>query len=383
MRATTRMIKTAVNSCLLQVKFPAGSNISRNAFEERKNYRMSEITEITENILQEISLQLSIHKEQMRFIKYSQNFVFSIQVNGIERILRVTSNYHRTKKQIEAELDWIVFLVNSGVNACKPIKSNNDSLITTIDLPDDSLHCVIFEMANGKQVTGKEINSELFKLHGKLTGKIHRATKNYQNGKLNGRFNWNENRLFTTDPDTYLPQSVKDTIVPIISCLLNEAMLIPKTNNSYGLIHGDLNYNNFFINNDYLDVFDFDNCCYGYFVNDISKALYSSVFTYHRSTGDRTEFESPKVDINLEEVWEPFWNGYKSENEIENIWLEQIPLFFEIIHVKEFIHHYRHKVPYRNDELKKIFQMEEKQIVNRDVPVSFDFIKGKATKRAY
>ncbi|NLE63447.1 MAG: phosphotransferase [Bacteroidales bacterium] len=318
------------------------------------------------------------------FIKYSQNFVFLIQVNGIERILRITSNCHRTKKQIEAELDWILFLANSGVNVCKPIKSKNDMLINTIDLRDDSLHYVIFEKANGKQVTGKEINSELFKLHGKLTGKIHNATKNYSKVNSNSRFDWNENRLFTKDPYTYLPPNVKDNIIPIISCLLNEAMEIPKTKNSYGLIHGDLNYNNFFINKDSLEVFDFDNCCNGYFVNDISKSLYSSIHTYHRSkrTGDRTEFESPKVDMNLEEVWEPFWNGYKSENEIEDIWFEQIPLFFEIIHLKEFIHHYRHKVPYRNDELKKIFEMEEKQIINRDVTVSFDFIKGKAIKRA-
>jgi Ser/Thr protein kinase RdoA (MazF antagonist) len=137
---------------------------SENVPEDRKNYRMSETTEITENVLQEISLQLSIRKDQLSFIKYSQNFVFSIQDNGIAKILRITSNYHRTKKQIEAELDWILFLVNSGVSACKPINSKKDVLITTIDLPDDSLHCVIFEKAKGKQITGTEINSELFNL---------------------------------------------------------------------------------------------------------------------------------------------------------------------------------------------------------------------------
>jgi hypothetical protein len=75
-------------------------------------------------------------------------------------------------------------------------------------------------------------------------------------------------------------------------------------------------------------------------INDISKSIYASVFTYFRSkgTGDRTDFESPKVDKNPEEVWASFWNGYKSENEIEDTWFEQIPLFFEIIHLKEFIH---------------------------------------------
>jgi hypothetical protein len=81
--------------------------------------------------------------------------------------------------------------------------------------------------------------------------------------------------------------------------------------------------------------------------------------------------------MNLEEVWGPFWDGYSTENDIEVDWFEQIPLFFEIIHVKEFVHHYRHRVPYRNEELRKIFQMEEDQIVCRKVPVHFDFVIGK------
>jgi Ser/Thr protein kinase RdoA (MazF antagonist) len=343
---------------------------------------MTEITEITQNMLQEISSKLQVHIDQLQFITYSQNFVYTLHDNGTERILRITSNCHRTKKQIQAELDWVLFLSHSGVKACKPIETKNGLLITTIDFPDDSLHCVIFEKASGKQISAAEINSDLFNLHGKLTGKIHQVTKNYPKVNSNDRFNWNENRLFTTDPHTYLPSGTKEAIIPMISALLEEAMKIPKTSNSYGLIHSDLNYQNIFINNSTLEVFDFDNGSNGYYINDISKSLYASIFTYHRPkrTGDRTEFESPKVDINLEEVWEPFWNGYKTENEIEDNWFEQIPLFFEIIHLKEFIHHYRHKIPYRNDELKKIFEMEEKQIVDRVVPVNFDFIIGKAIR---
>jgi amicoumacin kinase len=344
---------------------------------------MAETTEITQNILKEVSSALSIRIDQMHFVTYSQNFVYTFHDNGSEKILRITSNCHRTKKQIEAELDWILFLRHSGVKACQPIEAKNGLLITTIDLPDDSLHCVIFEKANGKRISAAEINRDLFNLHGKLTGKIHHATKMYPKANSNDRFNWNENRLFTTDPQTYLPSGTKEAVMPMISCLLDEAVMIPKTSNSYGLIHFDLNYDNFFINNDILEVFDFDNCSNGYFINDISKSLYASVFTYHRSkrSGDRTEFDSPKADINLEEVWEPFWDGYKTENEIGDNWFEQIPLFFEIIHLKEFIHHYRHKTPFRNEELRKIFAMEEKQIVDREVPVSFDFIKGKAIRR--
>jgi hypothetical protein len=81
-------------------------------------------------------------------------------------------------------------------------------------------------------------------------------------------------------------------------------------------------------------------------------------------------------------VWEPFWNGYKSENVVDDKWWYQIGLFFEIIHLNEFVHHYRHKIPYRSEELAKIFKEEEMQILNRELPVSFDFLTGKALRRA-
>jgi len=123
-------------------------------------------------------------------------------------------------------------------------------------------------------------------------------------------------------------------------------------------------------------LFDFDNCSNGYYVNDIAKALWNSVFTYHRKSeyGNKSPFlDFAKTGSILARVWAPFWSGYQSENSIEDGWLEQLPLFFEIIHLKEFVHHYRKKVPYRSEELKEIFSLEQKQIEERIVPLAFDF----------
>jgi hypothetical protein len=42
-----------------------------NASKDRKKHRMSEITAVKEEILADISMQLSIRKDHMRLIKYS------------------------------------------------------------------------------------------------------------------------------------------------------------------------------------------------------------------------------------------------------------------------------------------------------------------------
>jgi Ser/Thr protein kinase RdoA (MazF antagonist) len=342
-----------------------------------------ETTVITEPMLNEICSALNLKTASLKFLKYSQNFVYSYSTENVETILRITSGHHRSRVQIESEIEWINFLYARGANVCQPIPIINGGMVQTIHLQNDSLYCVLFRKASGRPVTNAEISKDLYFLHGAATGKLHRLSKEFKPANSFRRFNWDENRLFTKDPAEYLPKGTKESIIELIPCLLAEANSIDKNRESYGLIHFDLNYNNFFINGSAIEIFDFDNCSFGYFVNDVAKALYSSVFTYHRNKfgHDHSEFVSPKVDQNLEEVWEPFWNGYKSENVINNAWWDQIGLFFEIIHLKEFVHHYRQKIPYRNEELAKIFKEEEIQILNRKVPVSFDFTRGKAIKR--
>lgn len=345
---------------------------------------MSETTELTESILEQILAALNIKRQSLKFLNYSQNFVYAFSdETDMDRILRITSDHHRTIAQIKSEIEWLSFLNKNGAKVCRAIPNTNDEMTKTIKLQNDSLHCVIFEKSSGRPITNTEINRGLYFLHGASTGKLHRLAMEFKPSIEFQRFGWDENRLFKIDPYEYLPNGTKERIVDLIPRLLAEANAIKKGKESYGLIHTDLNYNNFFIDGNHLSLFDFDNCSYGYFAFDISTSLYNSIFTYHRNAKghDHSEFVSPKVDHNLEEVWEPFWCGYQSENNIDEEWRQQIGLFFEIIHLKEFVHAYRHKIPYRNGSLTKIFEEKEMQILNRELQVSFDFETGKAISR--
>jgi Ser/Thr protein kinase RdoA (MazF antagonist) len=344
----------------------------------------TETTVISEQLQKSLIDSIGLNPQNIRFIGYSQNFLYEISDVVGAKILRITSDKHRTKNQIIAELQWIDFLKNGGVNACAAIKENGQNVIHSFETPTDTLHCVLFEKAKGNPINIEFINDELYYLHGALVGKIHRLTHEYPTDITKNRFNWQDNRLYTTDLQEYLPDYAKRQISEISRELIGEALKLPQSNKTYGTIHFDLHYGNFLIEEKVLYLFDFDNCSNGYFANDIAKVLWSSVFTYHRSTqfkGGHPFFGNPIVDQILESVWTPFWNGYRTENEIEESWFEQIPLFFELIHLKEFVHHYRHGVPYRNEELREIFAMEQKQIEQRKIPVCFDFKRGKALTR--
>ena len=356
----------------------------RSVLPKRFKNMKTETTAISEQLLKSLIDSIGLNSQDIRFIGHSQNFLYEISdVNGAQ-ILRITSDKHRTRNQIMAELQWIDFLKSGGVNACAAIKENGKNVIHSFETPTDTLNCVLFEKAKGKPINIELIDDELYFLHGALVGKIHKLTHECPNDISKNRFNWQENRLYTTDLQEYLPDHAKRQISEISKELIGEALKLPQKNNTYGIIHFDLHYNNFFIEGKELSLFDFDNCSNGYFANDIAKALWSSVFTYHRSTqfkGRHPFFGNPVVDRILESVWIPFWNGYRTENEIVESWFEQIPLFFELIHLKEFVHHYRHGVPYRNEELREIFALEQKQIEQREIPVCFDFKRGIAMTR--
>lgn len=342
---------------------------------------ITETTTITQELQSEIAQVLDISILNLKFIGYSQNFTYQVADESGDKILRITSDLHRTKSQIKAELDWIDFLKAGGINACAAISNEKGKRIVSIATPADILHCVLFEKAGGNPINAGNLNDELYYLHGALIGKIHRLSHTCPESILQNRFNWQDNRLFNSDIQNYLPDGIKESISGIAQVLIKEILELPQTKSTYGIIHFDLHYDNFFKQGNDLWLFDFDNCSNGYCINDIAKALWNSVFSYHR----KAEYanKSPFMDFALtgqilERVWAPFWKGYCSENDIEAGWFDQIPLFFEIIHLKEFVHHYRHRVPYRNEELRNIFAIEQKQIEQRIVPVSFSFTTGKA-----
>jgi Ser/Thr protein kinase RdoA (MazF antagonist) len=341
----------------------------------------AETNKISEQLFKELIQFLGLISDNVKFIGYSQNFTYELSGKNANQMLRITSDSHRLKNQIIAELQWINILKSGGVHACGAIEVNGNKAIQSFETPSDTLHCVIFEKAKGLPINSEMFNNDLYYLHGALVGKSHRLARNCPIEISINRFNWENNRLFTTDINKYLPENAQESINEVAKRLIGEALKIEQTNKTYGMIHFDLHYDNYFRNGNELHLFDFDNCSNGYFISDISKAIWSSVFTYHRKhqfNGKSPFANIPEVSQIMESLWEPFWNGYRSENEVEKTWFEEMPLFFELIHLKEFVHHYRHGVPNRNDELRGIFAMEQKQIEQREIPVSFDFIKGKA-----
>jgi Ser/Thr protein kinase RdoA (MazF antagonist) len=100
---------------------------------------------------------------------------------------------------------------------------------------------------------------------------------------------------------------------------------LPRTAESYGMIHQDAHPGNFFVDDDYnLTLFDFDDCVYGHFIYDIAMVL------FYTSTGEPDPLEHTR------RFMPAFLSGYREENRLDPLWLAELPHFMKLREIDLF-----------------------------------------------
>jgi Ser/Thr protein kinase RdoA (MazF antagonist) len=132
----------------------------------------------------------------------------------------------------------------------------------------------------------------------------------------------------------------------------------------YGLVHGDLNPTNFHVNDGQLTLFDFDDCAYNWFINDIAIALplYSGIFTHKDWEDQMTKFFK----------W--YMRGYFEENHLDEGWLAYLPASLQLQNIITLIACHQSNVP--NSQYHWFYELVLK-IYQEDHPLfNFDFRKA-------
>lgn len=212
--------------------------------------------------------------ESLRYVGNSANHVYSFVKSGETRFLRLTSSRDRTKEQIEAELDFIAYLHQGGINAMPPILSATERFIEELSSENGSLFACVFEEAKGERFRydSTKINKEHFRLRGRTLGQVHALSKNYVPSDSFRRFAWDEDKLLL-NVKGFLPKSEK-IVWQEYHALKKRLRDYPKSRQTYALIHGDFGETNYRYQNARLNIFDFDDCCYHWFAYDLAITIY-------------------------------------------------------------------------------------------------------------
>jgi Ser/Thr protein kinase RdoA (MazF antagonist) len=265
------------------------------------------------------------------------NYVYQFQDEDGWKILRITHSSHRTENQIIAELDWVKFLFKNGVQVALPHISMDQHLTETFPVSDSYFTAVVFDFAPGQFVDEADPaswNPDLFHQMGVIMGRMHRLSKDYNPEDLKEkRPNWLEDDL-VKNARHYLPTELQ-TAADDLEELIQRFNQFPLTKETYGLIHSDVNPTNFHVLDGKITLFDFDDCAYNWFVNDIAVVmpLYSSMYS-------KPDWEE---QINGFVYW--FMQGYRSENNLDDGWLDFLPTCLRLQNIITLVAMFEANIP--------------------------------------
>jgi Ser/Thr protein kinase RdoA (MazF antagonist) len=233
-------------------------------------------------------------------------------------ILRLTSNSGDRYQLACAETDFVKYLADNGVRAARPINSRGGSLTELLELDEGQFIVTAFERAAGAAVSLEAWTPDIWEALGDELGLIHRVTKNYKSPPGLRRPHWYEAEIMNVD--RFLPGEhvvLRDKAQELIATLKT----LSTDKDCYGLIHSDPNRGNIFTIEGRITLFDFEDCEYHWFANDLAIALYFAI---------EDSFNGHDLKTYAGDFMRALMKGYNRQNRIDGFWLEQIPVFHRL-----------------------------------------------------
>lgn len=272
-----------------------------------------------DDILAEARQRYGIAPDQIKLLDGFESFMFEFAKDGRDYILRLGHSRRRTPDMIHGEVDWINYLADGGAGVARAVLSEKGELVEAID--DDQggqFLATAFVKAKGGPAhpTGRW-NEPLFVNYGRLLGRIHRLSKQYEpSHSAWKRPSWDDPTMQYAD--LYSPKE-QTAVLARYREVMTILRRLPQNQDSYGMIHQDAHAGNFFVDEQYnLTLFDFDDCVYGHFAYDLAMVVFYAITN------------EPDPVTTASQLWPPFMRGYREENELESFWLAQIPHFMKL-----------------------------------------------------
>ena len=271
-----------------------------------------------DDILQEARQRYGIEAENSQNLGGFESFMYEFTRSDNDYILRIGHSKRRSVELIQGEVDWINYLADGGAGVAKAVLSALGNLVEAIDDGHGGyfLATAFVKASGGNAWQMEKWDETLFERYGRLLGRIHRLSKNYQPANTEWqRPSWDDPIMRV---ENWLPPQEK-LAQEKFAATIKYLQSLPQGKENYGLIHQDAHGGNFFVDGSYnITLFDFDDCAYGHYIYDIAMALFYAV----TNRPDAEEFGP--------HFFQYFMRGYRQENQLDPAWFTEIPYFLKL-----------------------------------------------------
>lgn len=269
-----------------------------------------------------------------------RNVVYTCEKEGADaKILRISFLTDRSREDVLGEVEYIRYLFEHGGSVSNVISSNKGNLLEEIIHHDHTFFICIFIKAKGKMLVENNYRyregapiSEYYYNCGKVLGKLHHISKSYT--PVHRRYHFFD-KFNAEAIDKLIPSSLsllKEKMIQLIKALEE----LDRSRESFGMIHFDYNDGNYSIDFDtgQITVYDFDNSCFGWYMYDLA-----DLWT-HGVGWIQFEPDADKRKTFMNDYFEHILAGYRSETQIEQSMLEQLPLFIQVALMENILDHF-------------------------------------------
>jgi Ser/Thr protein kinase RdoA (MazF antagonist) len=321
-------------------------------------------TRFSEQILQEAMFAYGIDINQVLPGDGFESFIYEFSRGEQKYILRIGHSSRRSEDLIRGEVDWINFLHAGGAGVSRAILAQDGQLVTAVDDGSGEFFLVTaFEKAPGGPPASEHLGEEFYRNYGRLLGRMHRLTRSYQPADPAWkRPEWDDPSML--DVLEWLPRE-QTSVRQRYSQLLDQLNQLPKLNESYGLVHFDAHLGNLFVDQGgKITLFDFDDCNYSWFANDIAIVLFYITLGKDNQGSFTRHFLTH------------FLHGYHSENQFGEQWLREIPPFLKLREIDLYaVIHRSFDVQNIDHPWVAMFMEGRRERIENQVPViDFDFL---------
>jgi Ser/Thr protein kinase RdoA (MazF antagonist) len=268
----------------------------------------------TDSVKAEMAARYSLAPEDLTDLGGFESFVFEADVNGQPTIIKLGHEERRSCDMLHAEAEFTQFLAAEGIGVAAAVESPLGNLVEPIDDGVGSRFMAVAWTKAAGDLPARDLTDPMFwHSHGKLVGRIHAATGAYKpSSPARTRPHWDAPILL--DDSFYIPQSDSQAISET-ERLLAEMRTFDRGPAGYGLVHYDAHLWNVHLDDGVLTLFDFDDCGYTWFANDLAVVMYHSLIAR----------DDPAADAAV--VWPAFIAGYRSAYDLDPQWFTLFPTF--------------------------------------------------------
>lgn len=316
-----------------------------------------------DSILQQVMNAYKIRASDIHLLDGFESFIYEFERDGSSYILRIGHSLRRSENLIKGEVDWINYLHDGGASVSRAVLAVNGDLVTAV--PDDQggyFLATAFEKAAGSPFSDELMSEDFYSRYGRLIGRMHSLTRKYKPADPTWtRPDWDDPEML--EVEGWLPES-EYLVVEKYRELKSHLDSLEKSADTYGLIHQDAHAGNLFVDEKgEITMFDFDDCAYSWYINDIAIVL----FYIALGVDDQISF--------TRDFMTHFLRGYRSENQFDAAWLKEIASFLKLREIDLYaVIHRSFDVENIDHPWVAMYMKNRKEKIENGVPfIDFDF----------